>query len=348
MDIKVLFEYKNNGLLSVQKHPKYNLYIWNYTHKVQYQKLWDDITLICRGLVTNEDGEIVSRGFPKFFNIEENRHRHTEDFEVFEKLDGQYIGVFFFNGELIVNSRGSFTSEYAQTAEQILREKYGNFLNILRIKTENQNRIFEGKYRATYVFELVGYDRIVVDYPAVDLILTGEFFAQKDDWFEGDIYTLRNFISVPQSFDCSDISTLKPLNWKNREGFVVRFSNGDRCKIKFEDYIRLHRQMTNLSTTDIWQALKDGQSVVDVLYDVPDEFFDKVHQYENEIKAQYELAEADAKGYFDTIKIDNRKTFASLVFAYYAHISNILFAMYDGKDYSALIWKSIKPEFEKI
>lgn len=88
MDISKLNQYKEDGWLMNQIHPTLPLIIWNYTPKTQYEQFWDEITLICRGLVTDLDGNIVSRGFPKFFNIEENRHIPTDDFEVYEKLDG--------------------------------------------------------------------------------------------------------------------------------------------------------------------------------------------------------------------------------------------------------------------
>ncbi len=88
MNIDTLNQYKDQGLLMNQFHPTHPLIIWNYTPKVQYEQLWDEITRQCRALVTDLDGTIVSRGFSKFFNIEEDRHEPTDEFEIFEKLDG--------------------------------------------------------------------------------------------------------------------------------------------------------------------------------------------------------------------------------------------------------------------
>lgn len=152
------------------QHPTLPLIIWNYTQKVQYEGLWDDVTTICRGLVTDTSGNIVSRGFPKFFNIEENRHTPTDDFELFEKLDGQYIGCFWHKGEMVVNSRGSFTSPYALEAKRILDEVY---------------TFFEPScvHNLTYCFELIGFEQIVVSYPEPDLVLTGIFNLRGTEWF---------------------------------------------------------------------------------------------------------------------------------------------------------------------
>jgi len=66
--LQQLENYSQNGLLQKQTHPKFDLTIWNYSPKVQYERLWDEITIQCRGLVTNSKGDVVARPFKKFFN----------------------------------------------------------------------------------------------------------------------------------------------------------------------------------------------------------------------------------------------------------------------------------------
>ena len=58
--IETLEKYYEDGLLHRQVHPTLDLTIWNYSPKVQYEKLWDEVTIQCRGLVTNSKGEIVA------------------------------------------------------------------------------------------------------------------------------------------------------------------------------------------------------------------------------------------------------------------------------------------------
>jgi len=343
MDITVLNDYKGQGRLYCQSHPTLPLIIWNYTPKTQYEQFWDEITLICRGLVTDLDGNIVSRGFPKFFNIEENRHIPSDKFEVFEKLDGQYIGVFWYNGEMVVNSRGSFTSKYAIEARRILDEKYPKFLQYSYAST-------------TYCFELIGFEQIVISYPEPDLILTGRFQCVDNVWSEINLYSAETHrlskIKVVQCYSGFDYKNIKHLNWQNSEGFVVRFSNGDRCKIKFEDYIELHEKMTNLSTTAIWEALKDGRPISTILNDVPDEFYDKIHEYENFLREQYAEIEDMSKRYFNYFKpwLDYRRKF------FVQKIENlcvnpyktVMMYMIDNKFYDEFIWDHIRPKFEKL
>jgi RNA ligase len=339
------------------------LVIWNYTAKVQYEQLWDELTLQCRALVTDLEGNIISRGFSKFFNIEENRHEPTDDFEVFEKLDGQYIGCFWYNGEMVVNSKGSFTSPYAVEAKRILEDKYPRFVEYMNTSPANKDYSF--------IFELLGFEQIVIKYDDIDLILTGatrhcyyeSLWNYWDDisvGYEGEQFINSLGLKIVQKFNGLDWKNIKQLNWQNSEGFVVRFSNGSRCKIKFEDYLKLHRQMTNLSTTGIWEALMNGEPVSSILNDVPDEFYDKVHQYENELNTEYADLEWDIKSrYSIEVKAmrnledfhgytenQSRKVFAENTAKY--PYKSILFAMLDGKDYSKIIWKLIKPKFEKI
>ena len=342
-DINTLNQYKEDGLLMNQSHPTLPLTIWNYTARTQYEGLWDEITVNCRGLVTDLDGNVISRGFSKFFNIEENRHEPTDDFEVFEKLDGQYIGVFWYNGEMIVNSRGSFTSKYAIEARRILDEKYPSFEQHM-------------KFDISYCFELIGFEQIVVSYPESDLVLTGMFnrFTGVEYFIHLSRPMFLSKIPIVKKYSGLDYKNIKQLNWQNSEGFVIRFSNGSRCKIKFDDYVKLHRQMTNLSTTAIWEALKDGKPVSSILNDVPDEFYDKVHAVETNFRLDYKKVKREYVAKYRKYLYhfgETRKDFALKVFQDFKVNKfnfGIIFAQLDGKKVHKDIWQLIKPKFEKI
>lgn len=143
--LEKLEKYYQDGLLLKQVHPTYDLTIWNYSPKVQYDRLWDEITLQCRGLVTNSEGKVVARPFQKFFNYEEYLENAphmipNEPFEVFDKMDGSLGILFNYNGEWIIATRGSFTSDQAIKAKEMLDEKY---------PTENLDK------NNTYLFEII-------------------------------------------------------------------------------------------------------------------------------------------------------------------------------------------------
>jgi len=109
--LETLNYYYERGYLIKQVHPTLPLTIWNYSQTTQFEKKWDEITLMCRGLVTDDKGNIVARPFSKFFNIEEDRHKATDEFDVYEKMDGSLGIMFNYESTWIFASRGSFTSD---------------------------------------------------------------------------------------------------------------------------------------------------------------------------------------------------------------------------------------------
>ena len=116
----------NDKLVSIQKHPEVDLFIYNYTPKVQYEKLWNEITLQTRGLILDSEMNIIARPFGKFFNLEERQLDEIpkESFEVYEKMDGSLGILYWLNNLPYIATRGSFTSEQSVHATEILHSKY--------------------------------------------------------------------------------------------------------------------------------------------------------------------------------------------------------------------------------
>lgn len=340
----ILDDYSKKGLLFKQSHRTLPLSIWNYSPNVQYGGLWDDVTLACRGLVTDEVGNVIAKPFNKFFNMDEGKHTPTEDFEVFEKMDGSLGIMFKYNGEMICATRGSFTSEQSK------------WMTNYAVEHHYQDIIVEGY---TYLFEIIyPENRIVVDYEGQHgLVLlsiiktdTGEEVPY-DELFDG-------FVVVKKYDGIRDYSELKDKIEHNAEGFVVRFSNGDRMKVKGEEYLRLHKIMTNVSTTGVWEFLSNGGDINEFLKDVPDEFYKKVKEYSDTLKyGHYQVSEHCGKShdYFRYGKYGDReveptkKEFAQHVMEYgHPPYRAVMFAMWDEKPYDKLIWNILKPEFKKL
>ena len=340
--LEKLNQYYEDGLLYKQVHPTLPLTIWNYSEKVQYENLWDEVTLMCRGLVTDDKGDIVATPFKKFFNIEEGKYTPTETFEVYEKMDGSLGIVFWYQGQWVVATRGSFTSDQAIKATELL-QKY------------NTDIMFR---HMTFCFEIIyPENRIVLDYKGEEkLVLLGAF----DNW--GKDYDITDWdewgFDVVKKYDgINDYKQLKEMVKNDQEGFVVKFSNGDRVKVKGVEYLRLHKIMTNVSTTGIWEYLKNGEDVMELLKDVPDEFYTKIKNYVKELRYFFMSISEDAGKRFDgkmygkyndKEPITDRKEFAEWVSEQPKHLSGILFRMFDRKDYSEIIWNLIKPEFKKL
>jgi hypothetical protein len=367
MNLQTLHRYYEDGLLYKQTHPTLPLTIWNYTEKVQYEGLWDEVTLSCRGLITEDTtGKILVRPLKKFFNYEELIGKDVipskgDYVYIQEKMDGSLGILFNYNNEWIMATRGSFTSDQAIKGLEILKSKY-----ILDT--------FEPS--VAYLCEIIyPENRIVVDYKKEKIMfLSAAINWGFNGWKESDDSELHwttacayfrmsgikksDIVKTEQHFNFSDelYKSLKEKNENNKEGFVLRFHPGNfRMKIKFEEYVRLHKIMTNLSTTAVWEVLSNGGSMDDLLKNVPDEFYDKIKEYENILKDEFSILMKEYEWIFNKVrnvyfevnqKEFNRAEFAMLA-KRYKHPS-LLFGMLDGKDVSQNIWKIVKPEFKKL
>ena len=126
LDINILNEYLEKGLVVKNDHPTLPLSIYNYSRTCQYENKWDDITKMCRGLILDKEGNVIAKAFNKFFNYEELTLNDIpeESFEVFEKLDGSLGILFWYQGKWIISSKGSFTSDQATFGKYLLDTKY--------------------------------------------------------------------------------------------------------------------------------------------------------------------------------------------------------------------------------
>jgi RNA ligase len=341
------------GYISVKRHPEYPLFLYGYTRKCQYDWRWTPETIACRGLILDDQDNVVARPFPKFFTPDQYKDlrnkvhhlfglRYSEmykgRFEVSDKLDGSLGIMYKWDGQLHMATRGSFVSDQALHATELLRQKY-------------KDSDFADGY--TYLFEIIyPENRIVVDYGGLDdiLLLTvidNEQGRDSDDkvyaWATyGKPYALRRSF---HSFD--DVLRVKD---STNEGFVVRFDSGLRVKVKFEEYLRLHHLLTNVSARDIWWRLREGEPLDDLLTMVPDEFDSWVHKVEAELRSQYNEIESHVRAILKKefvmrfMPITRKKL--AIKYAEYKY-KGIMFQMLDNKQYQQSIWRLIRPEAEK-
>src|ERR1700674_1531745 len=103
-------------LLTIRVHNQDSrLLIVNYTPRVQFGRLWDAVTMACRGLVLRVDQpwpdsrrieEVVALPFAKFFNVGETGAWPSSPVtEITEKLDGALGILYRLNGEYAIATR---------------------------------------------------------------------------------------------------------------------------------------------------------------------------------------------------------------------------------------------------
>lgn len=325
MQLAVLQKYVKAKKLRRADHPEYRLSIWNYTDQVQFKKQWDDVTRVCRGLVTDDTGAIVARAFPKFFNFEEVE-TPTGPYEVFEKIDGS-LGILFYYAtakEWLFASRGSFTSPQAEKGREILLREHANVLCAL-----DKN--------LSYLFEIVyPENRIVVDYGATeDLVYLSSYTVDGTERPQREAVTALGFVVATACVNATLVA-LKARDTTNAEGFVVRYATGERLKIKFDTYFRTHKQISSLSVKEVYKWIRRGDSEAQIYAEVPDE----CHEWLRNV-----LAAIEDDMNTNRINLDMRweprfKGMSRAAFA--THVPDgplkaIMFAAYDGDAHRAIL-----------
>lgn len=364
LNTNLLAKHVHDGFVRKQTHPSLPLDIYNYTEQAQFTATWDDVTRKCRALVVDEGtGKVVARGYEKFFNYSEHANSKSyapplpkEAFIAYEKVDGSLILLFYAYHAWRVASRGSFTSDQARTAMAVLSSDY-DWID------ENLNRDF------TYVTEIVyPENRIVVDYgDKVELVLHGIFNnktleevplyeADPDAWetlsfgrivktypFNGGIFLLDHLASGSNDIEGNFVRGV------DAEGYVIRFQSGVRCKVKFNDYVHLHKIITNCTEKSVWETLSSGGTLNDLYDGTPDEFRDWLNDTVTKLYGQYNEFIGVTTDYYNKVSsivgLDpSRGEFARTVLTgvpkpYQGGVFNLL----DHKPLTELAWKSCKP-----
>src|SRR5271156_1066714 len=123
LNIDLLNKHRMDGFVGCQYHPTLPLRIYNYTHLAQYDgKAWGDGTIdYCRGLIVDNEDNIIARPFKKFHNLNTASMPETlvenlplELPEITKKMDGS-LGIWYPDGTPAgaIATRGSFTSPQA-------------------------------------------------------------------------------------------------------------------------------------------------------------------------------------------------------------------------------------------
>jgi RNA ligase len=323
------------GYVRVQRHPTSPLLIHNYTEKAQFAEIWNAVTLACRGLITSPDGTVIARPFPKFFNHGQPGAPEVDldaPVRVTDKADGS-LGVIYPDGTggHAVATRGSFASDQARHATAVLRDRYGRWVPPAGL-TVLVEIIYPG-------------NRIVLDYGDLDdLVLLGAV-----DLGSGRSYGPEAVPDWPgpvvESFTHPTLAhALAAPPRAGREGLVVWFPDTDlRIKLKYEEYVRLHRIVTGLNARVVWEGIGDLDALVESL---PDEFHPWVRTVATALTAEVDTRAAAVEEEYRTILAGladgwSRKDFALVASRH--PLRGYLFLRLDGRDCRPRLWQEVRP-----
>jgi RNA ligase len=328
----------DEGYIQVRHHPDYPFVIYCYTKKAMFDRVWNNTTMTCRGLIVNEEtGEVLARPFRKFFNYGEPScpELNPNDFvQVYDKVDGS-LGIVYNtpNGPQIA-SKGSFTSDQALHATNLLQTLYVDY------------RAIEG---ITDLFEIVYPDnRIVLDYGERDeLVYLGSVGIGSGDSYYRDMLHMPHAERGSMGLLKDVLPIYLDMKRPNAEGVVIHAEEKDiRVKVKQQDYIELHRVMTGLNERQLWEWLSEGKEVDEILIDLPEEIHGWAEPILESMHNNYlELIEDIYTEYVKVWKITDRKEFALSVKHLNPWMHAAMFMMKDQNDDKLVphIWKAVRP-----
>jgi RNA ligase len=158
----------------------------------------------------------------------------------------------------------------------------------------------------------------------------------------------RDVLSVTKHYDgIIDWKTIREeFDGENREGFVVRFSNGFRMKLKYEQYFKIHFLRSMISKKFILEHIIDNtlHEIADIINELDEENQIYYHNIIDELYKRYNDINDDVnRMYRPSTEFESQKDYAAWVLTLDKY-SAMIFSKDKGKDYSRFIWKLIKNE----
>jgi RNA ligase len=252
--------------------------------------------------------------------------------------------LFEWDGKNHCATRGSFHSEQAEWATNWLRSKFPT-LDLPKDYTVCTEIIYHE-------------NKIVIDYDFEGLVILGLINKTSGREFsrsEAKLYCRLQGLELVKEHQ-KTLSNAISEDEKNREGYVITYSNGLKCKLKFGEYCRLHKILTGLNVHSVWELMRDGhgETIDGWLNDprMPETFKTWVKNVWLNLTAQFEAIYNDTNTiYVNRPTLDqfmpykeSRKKMAE----YFTQEKNrkyscLLFGLLDGKKIDVMIWKMIEP-----
>lgn len=275
--INDLKEYEDKKLVKVSTHEwNPDIQIACYTKTCFFgDNTWDDVTKKMRGTVFYK-GYQVNKPFDKIFNlgeVEETDAEHViermkrEQWEVLDKVNGHLFIVSIIPTDdgmtAVYSTKGSLPNaenDMLRDDMKVFLEKYGDsLLDVVEFQQEflDENDEWLGR---TFLFESVCehdkhtlWEKEVETYGANDFVLLGSYWTQHDvethqvidhiDFGHDDLFAQALLLGgCPVTKRITDGIDRPISSWfedTGTEGYIIRFDNGDRVKIKTSEYWKM-------------------------------------------------------------------------------------------------------------
>lgn len=318
-----------------------DLQLWKYTNRCVYDRLWTPITVLARGLILDmAEQRVVATPFPKFFNLgEDGGGLPQKSFEVFEKIDGSLIILFFHRGQWRAVTRGSFDSSQAFWATDQLSR-----CDVAALAPGT-----------TYLAEAVyPENRIVVHYDRPELVMLAGYHVDGRELAYAEVIAAANSLGwrAAERFAFDDIGQMMANVAelpRDKEGFVLRFVDGLRIKLKGAEYRRIHALISNVTPLAVWEMLFAGDDLEAIRRDLPEEFWTDFDDIVNILKGRFTAKIDGARAVVETLQDLSDKEVGLRLATFDEDVRSYIFpGRKEGASFPLgrtreLIWRHVRP-----
>lgn len=257
------------------------------------EKLRRMILRECRGLLFDTNGNIIRRPLNKFFNYGQ---MEMEDFDIntdhvyVDKLDGSMIVPFYVNGILQWGTKAGHSDVSRKVDQFVLHNNhYAYFAK--HWLDQGYNPIFE--YCAPDNQIVVRYEERKMTLLEVRHIQTGKYLGLKEAKEAADDFGIP-FVETHGTVTNMDNFLEFVQNLKGQEGFIIRANdgNGMRLKFKAEEYLALHRVVSDASSETVVMEAIMTDTIDDMLGQLPKDIKAKVEKFHHNVM-DYVLAKTE-------------------------------------------------------
>lgn len=284
----------------LSKSEKGNLVLYKYAEKAAHERFWNEYTIKARGIIFEKStGKVIANTMPKFFNLGEHEATFLKnlpelEYVTTEKMYGSCLTLFWYDGKWDVATLGSFYSTQAERAREIITKTFDDLS--LKIAASHLTLVFECIYPE---------NKIVVNYGTKEgLVLLTAYDNDGKELTRLELVDLaeRAGLELVTTYDLSitEMIELQKTLPKDQEGFVIRYSNGLRVKIKGEAYMLIHHAISNLTPLNVHRAMVNGKVKLEYLVAIPEEIKADMESLKTTLESNYALIHNEVLGFCQT------------------------------------------------
>lgn len=296
--------------------------IYSGENEIAPEEIWDiydGFYRECRSLVIDVKNEnIVLSPFKKFRNLNEGEENSLENIrkrlnnaksvEITNKLDGSMQSARFYNGEIVMSGSQAIDPANSWRLQDGYKKVF-NDLNYIRMISENPEFTFIFEYITLEDAHVVSYKEEEQGLYLIGMrnVFTGEQLSYNQVRQYSKMYNVKMTKIFNKTFDEAMNET---QIWKSNEmeGFVINI-DGFMFKMKCDDYVKIHRILSNISSINlIIKNIADG-TFDDLISKVPEVYKYRVDKVSKLVFNYIRNTDKIVKDFYNKAPKNSRKDF---------------------------------------